>query len=126
MPELSFEQVNQRWQEHQDGHKDLLIASLDERIVGTVSTTGHLHQMPNSLRLFALDVSPVYRRRGVGTALMEAVEGRARHQGLENVNLEVGVDNSDAIRLYERRGYERLSDPEIVAEELSWIMIKSV
>ena len=53
----------------------MLIASLDEKIVGTVSTTGHLHQMPNSLRLFALDVSPVYRRRGVGTALLEAVEG---------------------------------------------------
>ena len=32
------------------------------------------------------------------------------------MNLEVGADNSDVIRLYERRGYERLGDPEIVAE----------
>ena len=76
MPELSVQQVCQRWQEHQDGHRELLIAELDEEIAGIVSITGHLHQMPNSLRLFALDVGPAYRRRGVGTALMEVVEDR--------------------------------------------------
>ena len=126
MPDVKVEQVNQRWQEYQDGYRDMLIAELDRMVVGTVSTTGHRHQLPNSLRLFALDVGPEFRRRGVGAALMEAVAQRARQQGLQSVNLEVGVDNSDAVRLYERRGYERVGNPEIVVEELSWIMVKPV
>ena len=57
---------------------------------------------------------------------MEKVEQQARGEGLQSVNLEVGVDNTDAVRLYERRGYERLGNPEIVAGELSWIMIKAI
>ncbi len=32
----------------------------------------------------------------------------------------------DHVRLYERRGYERVGNPEIVVEELSWIMVKPV
>ena len=63
---------------------------------------------------------------GVGTALVEAVEDTARRNGLQSVNLEVAVDNTDAIRLYQRLGYERVGGPEMVFEELSWIMIKSL
>jgi ribosomal protein S18 acetylase RimI-like enzyme len=76
------------------------------------------------LRLFALDVGLRFRGRGIGTALIEAVERRARRQGLRGVNLEVGVDNGDAIRLYERLGYRRRGSP--VAGESSWIVTKSL
>ena len=126
IPEVTVERLQRRWQEHQDGSRDMLIAELDGEVVGTVSTTGCRNQQPNSLRLLALDVGPKFRRRGIGTALMEAPEKLARERGLQSVNLEVGVANTDAIRLYERRGYERLGNPEIVAGELSWIMIKPV
>ena len=72
---------------------------------------GHGFQRPGSLRLFALDVGAAIRRRGVGTALVKAVEAIASRRALDEVNLEVAIGNRDAIRLYERLGYRRHGDP---------------
>ena len=138
-PEVSLTQVDQRWQEHQSGYREMLIAELDGQVVGTVSIGGHGHQLPDSLRMFPLDVGTKFRRRGVGTALVEAVEEIARRQELQTINLEVGVENDGALRMYEQLGYLRLGNPEIVRwcslsdngkgeqiEELSWVMTKGL
>ena len=102
-----------RWRERRDGHREILVALLDGEVAGTVSMGGRRHGRPGSLRLFALDVGPAYRRRGVGAALIGAVEQEARRRNLRAVNLEVAVENEDAIRLYERLGYERQGGPFI-------------
>jgi ribosomal-protein-alanine N-acetyltransferase len=47
-------------------------------------------------------VDPDYRRRGIGTDLLDAVE---RQLGSDSVRLCVRVSNEPAIRLYERAGY---------------------
>ena len=138
-PEVSAEQVDRRWQEQRDGHRAVLIAELDGQVAGTASIGGHGHHLPNSLRLFALDVGPAFRRKGVGTALIDAVEGTAYRRGIESVNLEVSVENGDALRLYEQRGYQRLDSPVLMrwtrladdgsseqVEELSWVMTRRV
>ena len=138
-PEVSFEQVSQRWREHRDGNRKMFVAALDEELAGTISIGGSGHRLPDSLRWFALDVGPAFRRRGVGTALIQAAEEEARHQGFQQVNLEVAVDNVDAIRLYEQLGYHRLADRVVdrwwrlsddgsreEVEELSWLMVKRV
>ena len=115
----------------------MLVAGLDGRAVGTVSMGGHGFQRPGSLRLFALDVGPDFRRGGVGRALVRAVEATASRRGLEEVNLEVAIDNEDAIRLYERLGYRRHGEPvmdrweqrlddgsSLLVEVPSWVMVK--
>ena len=115
----------------------MLVAELDGRVVGTVSMGGHGFQRPGSLRLFALDVGPDFRRGGVGTALVRAVEAIASGRGLDEVNLEVAIDNEDAIRLYERLGYRRHGEPvmdrwekrlddgsSLLVEVPSWVMVK--
>ena len=89
----------------------MLVAELDGQVVGTVSMGGHGFQRPGSLRLFALDVGAAFRRRGVGTALVKAVEAMASGRALDEVNLEVAIGDRDAIRLYERLGYRRHGDP---------------
>ena len=89
----------------------MLVAELDGRVVGTVSMGGHGFQRQGSLRLFALDVGAAFRRRGVGTALVKAVEAIASGRDLDEVNLEVAIGDRDAIRLYERLGYRRHGDP---------------
>ena len=89
----------------------MLVASLAGQVVGTVSTTGHRFQRPDSLRLFALDVGPAFRGQGIGTALVQAVEERARRAGLKGVNLEVSVKNTNAMHLYERLGYRTVGNP---------------
>ncbi|MYC06009.1 MAG: GNAT family N-acetyltransferase [Chloroflexi bacterium] len=136
-PEVSRTQVKRRYDESELGYREMLIAELEGQIVGTVSTGGRGFQRTGSLRMFALDVGSAFRNRGVGTALIEAVESAAVRRNLYEVNLEVSVDNVDAIRIYERLGYKRLPDRVTdtwnelddlgngqTVEESAWIMIK--
>ena len=138
-PDVSAAQVNQRFEESQLGYRTMLVAELDGSTVGTVSLGGSRFQRPESLRMFALDVGSAFRGRGIGTALIHAVENVAVDMGRDEVNLEVSVENQSAIRLYERLGFQRL--PECVTdrweqrgddgstmtvEEQSWIMVKRV
>lgn len=59
-------------------------------------------------RLYSLAVDPAFGRRGVGRALLGACEAEAARRGVTELRLEVRIDNSAAIALYERRGYRRL------------------
>ena len=52
-----------------------------------------------------LEVAPAYQNRGIGTALIDAIERHAAGLGYFQLGLGVGVDNPDARRLYERLGY---------------------
>ena len=110
-PDVPAAQVTRRLEESRLGYRDMLVAELDGQVVGTVSMGGHGFQRPGSLRLFALDVGAAFRRRGVGTALVKAVEAIASGRDLDEVNLEVAIGDRDAIRLYERLGYRRHGDP---------------
>lgn len=62
------------------------------------STAGHL---------ITIDVRAECRRRGVGHALMEAVDERLRAAGAEKVQLEVAMDNTVAQEFYLRHGFVR-------------------
>jgi ribosomal protein S18 acetylase RimI-like enzyme len=57
------------------------------------------------LNLHDLAVQPEARERGVGGALLAAVESHARALGCCKVTLEVREDNASARRLYERVGF---------------------
>ena len=47
------------------------------------------------------------RGQGVGRKLLEAIEARARFEGLNVLRLETGIHNREAVALYFRHGYER-------------------
>lgn len=52
-----------------------------------------------------LEVSPQYRRRGVGLALLRKLEVSARGTGAKQIWLHVDTQNDLAIRLYRSEGY---------------------
>ena len=54
-------------------------------------------------------VDPAYQGRGVGDALVGELVQRARDRGATALLLEVRADNTPALRLYERHGFERIS-----------------
>ena len=137
--DISRDQLANRWRENLGGYRVMLVALLDADVVGTVSMGGHNHQRPDSLRLFALDVAPALRRRGVGSALVLAVEREAGLSGLGRINLEVAVENSGAVQLYEKLGYRRVGQPIVdrwqrhtpghgweQVEGPAWVMTKDV
>lgn len=47
------------------------------------------------------------RRRGVGSALVEAIKTHCADKGAKKIYLEVWVNNTAAIELYEKQGFER-------------------
>jgi GNAT superfamily N-acetyltransferase len=58
-------------------------------------------------------VVPSERRGGTGRALMRAVQDVARSRGVERVWLEVIVENTAAVALYERLGYQHVRELEV-------------
>jgi len=58
-------------------------------------------------------VVPAERRRGTGRRLMHALHENARSHGVERVWLEVIVENSGAIALYEQLGYAHVRELEV-------------
>ncbi len=110
-PGISAAQIKRRLEESRKGFRTMLVAVKQCRAIGSVSIGGGRFQRKNSLRLFALDVGPEFRRNGIGTALINTVEAIAHDRGLDKVNLEVETDNKDAIRLYRRLGYRICGNP---------------
>ena len=109
-PEAGTAQLSTRFEESRTGLRTTLVAIKEGRAVGTISIGGGQFQREGSMRLFALNVGPAFRRQGVGTALVKAVEAIAAERGLAEVNLEVTIDNEDSIRLYRRLGYRICGD----------------
>lgn len=56
------------------------------------------------IEIAGIQVLPAYQRRGIGTAILRDVLGRAERDRVP-VILEVETDNPDARRLYERLGF---------------------
>lgn len=59
-------------------------------------------------RLYSIATTPAARGRGIGAGLLAATEEAARARGCRAVRLEVRVDNTSAMALYERAGYRRI------------------
>jgi [ribosomal protein S18]-alanine N-acetyltransferase len=56
-----------------------------------------------------LAVAPAYQRRGIATALLEALTAEATRRGASTLLLEVRADNQAALALYARHGFEQIS-----------------
>jgi ribosomal protein S18 acetylase RimI-like enzyme len=58
--------------------------------------------------LYHLAVSASFRGQGVGSRLMEEIESRLRAMGCVRCYLLVTSDNNEAMRYYEKRGWEHM------------------
>jgi ribosomal protein S18 acetylase RimI-like enzyme len=56
--------------------------------------------------LYSLSVAPESRRQGVGTMLLDFVDGELASRGIRGLRVAVMVGNAGAQRLYERRGLQ--------------------
>jgi predicted N-acetyltransferase YhbS len=92
-----------------------LVARCGPRIVGSVRARVE----DGVLRVGRLVVAPDQQRRGVGQALMEAIEGAAG-SGVHTATLFTGHRSVGNLRLYERLGYvEQRREP--VDEQLTFV-----
>ena len=61
--------------------------------------------------VYTLDVHPAYRKKGIGSKLVLALEEELRAQGARAIRLEAALENPEARELYRKAGY---SERELV------------
>jgi len=84
-----------------DPHHNFFVAELDGRLVGYAG----MWVEGNQAHIAKVAVTEGYRRRGIGTALLQQLLDQARRLGLAQAYLEVRRGNLAAQQLYRRFGF---------------------
>ncbi|HEY3256850.1 MAG TPA: GNAT family acetyltransferase [Polyangiaceae bacterium] len=95
-----------------DPHKDIarkrraqrelfLVGEVDDQLVASVMAGYDGHR--GWINYLAVD--PLFRRRGLGRALMEEIQGRLQSLGCSKINLQIRRENLEAIAFYEKIGF---------------------
>ena len=82
-----------------------IVAEENGQIIGTV--IGGFDGRRGLIYHLAVNVS--FRGHGIGSRLMDAIESRLRAKGCLRCYLLVTSDNSEAMRYYEKRGWEHMT-----------------
>lgn len=77
------------------------LVACDDEIMGFV--IGYLSGRTGVI--YTLDVHPDHRRKGVGSALFDAIEREMQAAGARRFRLEAAISNTAALNLYRRAGY---------------------
>lgn len=131
------------FEEQQEGRRAILLAAQEAHIIGYVFLNFQPRYQPfrrlGIPEIQDLFVSSAARRQGVGEALVQACEARARAQGCSDMGIAVGLHAGfgAAQRLYTRLGYipdgagimydrdaVHVGDMRIIDDDLTLMMIK--
>lgn len=105
----------QAWREAARGNKLLLVAEVEQEVVGQifVQLNGHPAdplQKDHTGYLYSFRVKPAFRNQGIGSRLVGTAEGRLMDQGFTRAIIAVARENLQAQRLYRRLGFTYLID----------------
>jgi len=132
-------------EEQTQGKREILVATLGGRIAGYVFLNGNPRYQPfrrlGIPEIQDLFVSPDARRQGIGEALVQECEARARAKGCTQMGIAVGLHAGfgAAQRLYVRLGYVpdgagvmydrdavRVGEMRPIDDDLTLMMIKDL
>lgn len=102
------------------------VAESDGRVVGTVSCLPAA-QAPECLELKRLSVRRSHRGIGIAKALCRTVAEFTRDRGFAAVTLNTSVVQTDAQKLYEHMGFEKIREfviPDIVAKIMNFTLME--
>jgi ribosomal protein S18 acetylase RimI-like enzyme len=75
-------------------------------------------EAPDTWYICGVALRPQYRGRGIGTRLLQIAREQAHEHGYGRLSLVVFAENSGAVRLYRRLGYEIIDRAPIVPHPL--------
>jgi len=99
-PFMGYEELKEEF-----ARKDFYVYELKDRIVGVAAlevSTSYFTKVGIVWRMYVL---PDFQRRGIGTALVQEIERRARKQGIHEILLWTDPKASWAISFYKKLGY---------------------
>jgi GNAT superfamily N-acetyltransferase len=105
----SVEAVARRMERLRSSNADrLVVAELDGEVVGLASlhTSLSVEYDAPAAKLSAIIVDELHRRRGIGEALVVAMEAEARQRGCSLIFLTTAERRKDAHPFYRRSGFE--------------------
>lgn len=94
----------------------IVIAELDDRVVGTGAILPPHHHPQDGrkwLEIVKMAAQKDLRGQGIGRAVLEALIAEGRAMAADAIWLETNNDLKAAIRLYERCGFQHLSDDDL-------------
>lgn len=85
----------------------IFVAICDGSVVGYVHANDYdLLYAPHMKNIMGIAVSSAYKRKGIGSALLQYVENWARETRASGIRLVSGATRADAHAFYRRCGYE--------------------
>ncbi|SES01598.1 GNAT family N-acetyltransferase [Psychrobacillus sp. OK032] len=88
----------------QTPHRQLLIATLENKVVGTFAIV----EDPDKLWVTGLGVHELARGKGVATSILIWAKNEAKRLGKESIYLDVETDNEKALSVYKKAGFETI------------------
>ena len=93
-----------------DGYRQFAVRHEAGELVAVAGAAVHVNlYYGRHLYLYDLVVTEGARSEGYGELLLDHVEGIARREGCETAALACDLEREGALRLYERRGYQKPS-----------------
>jgi len=99
-----------------DLHNYLVVAIIDERIVGFVFgyKLASWHNDSYEFLLYDIEVLNECRRSGIGTKLINKFKSIAKKEGCQELWLPTNKSNRPAVEFYERMGGKQKSDDDML------------
>jgi ribosomal protein S18 acetylase RimI-like enzyme len=94
----------------EDGSSGFWVAILEDEVIGMI---GVQRTSDNSADVRRLRVRPQYRRRGVGSRLLEMAIDFCRERGYLKVVLDVRVERGPAIAMFRKFGFTHAADRDV-------------
>jgi [ribosomal protein S18]-alanine N-acetyltransferase len=105
---LAFETLPERYnpsifnQFYESCPEGFLVALNNDSIIGFLIG---IEPIPNTARILMLAVKELYRRQGIGSALLSQFIKEMRQQYVTRIELEVRTSNKGALQFYKKKGF---------------------
>jgi len=102
------------------------IYTVDGKMIGVVDYVPNNYQGdPQAAFLSLLMIALPFRNRGIGKAVVDAVEKEIRQEGQITVIFSgVQVNNAQAIRFWQRNGYRIVSEPKLYPDQTTAVDLR--
>ena len=86
-----------------------LVAKTDNGIAGFIISQVEIENDTSYGHIITINVASPYRRKGIGSQMLQEIEKILKEKGVNECHLEVREDNHAALKLYLTSGYQKVA-----------------